>query len=224
MLGLLDPAVLERFDVIAPDLRAHGSNAMAIDADLLTFRQLAADVIALLDELDLDEPPVLIGVSMGAAIALQLQGDQPRFSHVALIRPAWAWTPRPANLEVFDTIARLLSDGPPSEARIRFVESPAYARIAAVSPAAAQALLTQIDEEMATERRERLTCLPADAPARPTATAPITILANETDPLHPMDLAEQLAGDLGADLDVIAPRYDAPDQHVADLSASLLRL
>ncbi|MDA3021503.1 MAG: alpha/beta hydrolase [Actinomycetota bacterium] len=223
-MGLLDPEVLEKFDVIAPDLRAHGSNRMPVDDSHLTFAGMAADVRDLIEALDLSEPPVIMGISMGAGIALELQSTSEQYAALLLVRPAWAWESHSANLDVFLLIAHLMDEYQPAEARARFSASSEYAQIAEVSPAAAQALLPQFDAPLAVERRLRLRALPADHPRRPTAPVPGIVLGSNADPVHPIHIAQRVATDTSMEFDFAPPRYDEPEAHRAAISSALLRV
>ena len=223
-LGLLNKTLLAQFDVVAPDLRAHGSNQMPASAGHLSFAALADDVRALVDSIGFDEPPLLMGISMGAGIALQLQDEPERFAGALLVRPAWAWTRDPANLDVFPAIASLLDRYPVADARQRFLSTDEYASIAAVSPTAAASLLLQFDEPLAVARRARLTALPADAPTRPLAPVRGLVLGTHLDPVHPAAIAEQVAADIGAAFELAPPRYDEPEGHRAAIASALSRL
>src|SRR6476660_3782576 len=55
-----------RFLVIAPDLRGFGGSPAV--AGTATMEQMADDLAALLDALDVDEPVVLCGLSMGGYV------------------------------------------------------------------------------------------------------------------------------------------------------------
>ncbi len=73
------PALAERHDVIVPDLRGYGaSDAPADDAahEAYSKRTMAADIVALLDALDLDAAHVM-GHDRGARAAYRLALDAP---------------------------------------------------------------------------------------------------------------------------------------------------
>jgi 3-oxoadipate enol-lactonase len=59
----------ERWRVIAPDLRGFG--ASGVTSGKVTIAQYADDLAALLDALEVNEPVVLVGLSMGGYIAFQ---------------------------------------------------------------------------------------------------------------------------------------------------------
>jgi pimeloyl-ACP methyl ester carboxylesterase len=72
------------YRVIAPDLRGHGESAAP--EGVYTMGVMADDVIELLDALQIDEPVVLAGLSMGGYVAMDLVARYPsRFRGLMLI-------------------------------------------------------------------------------------------------------------------------------------------
>ena len=169
---------------------------------------------------------LLVGISLGAAVSIEVLARQQLPIHAALlIRPAWGWQGSPANLAAYPRIARLLLDHEPEEARERFRDCAVFGAIAQTSPAAAEALLGQFDAPRARERAQRLTALPAGAPSRPRPrpTQPVLVLGGDLDPVHPLDLAQQVAADLGGRFALVPPRYDAPGPHRDAVRAAISR-
>jgi pimeloyl-ACP methyl ester carboxylesterase len=219
-LALVDDEVLARFRVVAPDLRAHGRSALDESAEHLTMTRLAADVDALVNDVGAPEGVALVGISLGAAVAIELT-TRATFSirDALLVRPAWGWRPNPSNLAVFPRIAALLDSDGPESGQLRFQDGADYARFAAVSEAAARALLGQFGMSDAVRRAQRLIALPASAPTRPVSRQPPTlVLGNDRDPAHPLPLALSIASDLDARFGVVAPRYDAPAEHARQVA------
>jgi pimeloyl-ACP methyl ester carboxylesterase len=71
--------------VIGLDLRGHGKSDKPQDADSYGTKNLASDVLAVMDELDLDNVSV-VGYSLGSAVALHLiQAFPERFSKAVLV-------------------------------------------------------------------------------------------------------------------------------------------
>ncbi len=96
--------------LIAYDARAHGHSSPAPDPAAYEYRDLATDLRAVVDELELDRP-VLVGSSMGAATALGLALEDPgRVSALVQITPAFDGSPRqqPGDLEHWDSLAAAL--------------------------------------------------------------------------------------------------------------------
>lgn len=225
-ISLLAPEVLHRYDVIAVDMRAHGDNRLPVVGTPLSIASLADDVMELLVALQVERDAVLLGISMGAAVAVDLLARGHRPASAVLVRPAWLWSPSPANLDAFARIGRLLGEYPTNIGRRLFAESSDYRRIAEVSVTAAQALLGQFDDPRAVECRTRLLEIPRSAPARPAALegarTSMIVVGCDRDPIHPLPIAGALADDLSAPLVTIASRYDDPDGHLRALTDVLM--
>jgi pimeloyl-ACP methyl ester carboxylesterase len=223
-LAYIDEAVRSKCRIVAPDLRAHGSCTLDESPSLLTFQQLAADVDAAIGPSH--GPLVLVGISMGAGVALELVArGTPGISALVLVRPAWLWEPNPANLVAFPRIASLLREHGAQVGKARFVQDPDYASVAAISSAAADALAAQFDEPRAIARGARLEALPASVPRHVSRLdVPTVVLACDRDPVHPVQLAERLTTDLGARLVVVPPRYDLADAHAREVAREIRRV
>jgi haloacetate dehalogenase len=98
------PALAQHFDVIIPDLRGYGdSDAPADDADHLTYskRVMAADIVALMDALDLPDAHIL-GHDRGARVAYRLALDHPqrvrRLGIIEIVPTGDFWAGWDANL------------------------------------------------------------------------------------------------------------------------------
>lgn len=212
--------------VIAPDLRAHGQAELDVAPDQLTFTRLTRDVEDLLARLGTSGGLIVVGVSMGAAIATELLARRNvEIAAAVFLRPAWLWKPDPANLAAFPVIGRLLRDYGTVEGRTAFLATDEYAATARVSATAAHALLAQFDAPRAVERAQRLISIPRSAPVRPDPRElpPRLIIGCERDPAHPLPTAQALHRDLGGNLSVVAARYDAPEEHAQQVSAAITR-
>lgn len=78
------------FRLIGYDARGHGDSSPAPDPDAYGYPELAADLEAVLDALELDRP-VLAGSSMGAATAMRFALARPeRVAALIQITPAYA--------------------------------------------------------------------------------------------------------------------------------------
>ncbi len=208
---------------IAPDLRAHGDTDLSEESANLTFDRLAADVEELVTHLIPDGRPVqVMGISMGAGVALQLlHRSNLDIRTTLLVRPAWQLTPNPPNLAVFGDVAALLTTTTPDEGKQLLQRRTAYQAIRAVSELAALSTLAQFDDLRATQRAHRLVAIPGSCPLVPSAPSRnvIHVVGCAQDPMHPMPLAAGLADALGAQLHAVAPRYDRPLEHRAEVNA-----
>lgn len=76
------------YDVVVPDMRGHGYTGLAADDDY-SVPAMAADVVALVEGLELDRP-IIVGHSMGGSIATYLGAE---YGHLlrglVLIDPPW---------------------------------------------------------------------------------------------------------------------------------------
>jgi pimeloyl-ACP methyl ester carboxylesterase len=82
--------------VLAPDLRGHGAKDSAAGLIGVSMTDYARDIAALCD--GLDEPPVLIGHSMGGLVA-QLAARHTRLQALVLLAPSPPWGVAGSSLE-----------------------------------------------------------------------------------------------------------------------------
>ncbi|MEV6637038.1 alpha/beta hydrolase [Actinoplanes sp. NPDC051470] len=224
-LGIVDERARRHCRILAPDLRAHGATDLDEQPGLLSFGQFAADVERLVTDQEMANGVTVVGISMGAGIAAELAARaRLTIKAMLLIRPAWRWTPEPPNLAPLTAIGRLLRDHPAAQARRLFAGSIEYAAVADTSEAAARALLGQFADPGATRRWQRLVALPGDAPTPPRTPVITHVLGAGRDPVHPLDVAESVAADFGADLTIGPARYDQPAEHNAAAAAAVHRL
>jgi pimeloyl-ACP methyl ester carboxylesterase len=98
--------------VIAYDARGHGESTPAPRADCYGYDQLAGDLCAVLDRLEVDQA-LLAGASMGAHTALRMALEHPgRVRALCLITPAYdpRAAPRAEDLAQWDALARALRE------------------------------------------------------------------------------------------------------------------
>lgn len=231
--------------VIAPDVRAHGaSKVVGEPADFALDRlaeEVAAEVLGELAARSGDgeasaglakRPITILGISMGAAIALRiaLRGLLP-VERAVFVRPAFGDESLPVHLRPFPVIGQLLHDLGPERGAARFRETTPYRRVAEASPAGGHALLFQFAAPDAARRARRLVEIPrnrafaADAELAGLAGRGIRslVIGAERDPVHPLELAERWAGGLGAPLEVVPPRDDGQAAQTAVLHERLAR-
>ena len=181
--------------IIAPDLRAHGDSAVIGDPEAFTFPGFTNDVLALLDHLDVTGPLAVVGVSMGAGIAISLALAEPdRVAGMVLVRPAWEHVPSPANLAGYAMVGELLQRFGAEKGAEEFAHSTFYRTLRAASPSAAASFRSQFDKPMAAQRAVRLVNMPKSVPyASPAVLAgvqtPAVVVGTAGDPPHPLSIA-----------------------------------
>lgn len=210
---------------IAMDQRGHGETEPVGPESAYTFDVFASDVEALLDAAGIDRA-VLVGVSMGAAVALRLAlRSQERVRGLVLVRPAWIHEPMTDNLTPNVEVARLLRSMPAEGALTEFQGSALYARLQAVSPHAADSLSSQFVRPMAAERAVRLDRMPRSTPyADPSdlqaIACPTLVVGCDRDPFHPFAFAETWSRLIpGAALQLVIPSADDVARHRREVRA-----
>ncbi|MFE5672826.1 hypothetical protein ACFQ58_14585 [Agromyces sp. NPDC056523] len=244
-LGLFGP-VLDGLGVppgpiAAPDVRAHGASTLIGEPGDFALDRLAREVAestrAMLGHASgaaaASAPPAgvptrpltIIGISMGAALALRicLLGLLP-VERAVFVRPAFGDRSLPPNLRAFPVIGELLRELGPAAGAERFRHTDPYVRVADESPAGGRGLLTQFTAPDAARRAMRLVEIPrnrafdADGDLGALASRGIRslVVGAPRDPVHPFALAERWAGGLGSPLERVPPRDDGqPAQDAA---------
>ncbi|ANJ25887.1 alpha/beta fold hydrolase [Agromyces aureus] len=239
-LTLLEPMVHEVLGedelVIAPDVRAHGGFLEVGDAADFAISRLAAEVaeavrVALAAgaasvssgtdggvRVDPESPITIMGISMGAAIALRiaLEGLLP-VERAVFIRPSFDDSPVPENLRPFPVIGQVLTDAGASGSA-EFQEREVYHRVAEISPLGARALLAQFTAPDAARRAMRLVEVPRNRAFRDDAELAelegrgirSLVVGALRDPVHPLSTAERWAAGVAGPMLVLPARDDGP--------------
>ncbi|MFD4421075.1 alpha/beta fold hydrolase [Agromyces sp. NPDC058484] len=237
-LGLFESVVEDVSDpdelIVAPDVRAHGGFLAVGEPADFELDRLAAEVCTQVPVviaeagrgvLATSEPVTIIGISMGAAIALRiaLAGRLP-VARAVFVRPSFDDRSLPEHLRPFPVIGQVLVDAGPAGVA-EFAERALYRRIAAESPAGGRALLAQFQAPDAARRAMRLVEIPrnrafeTDAQLGELAARGIRslVVGALRDPVHPVPVAERWAGGLGAPMELVPGRDDGPAAQTAAL-------
>ncbi|WP_139418088.1 alpha/beta fold hydrolase [Agromyces laixinhei] len=226
--------------IVAPDIRAHGGFlSVGSPADFRFDRlaaELAASVREAIDEAGAPQPeasgPLMImGISLGAALALRiaLDGLLP-IERAVFVRPSFSDRSLPEHLRVFPVIGQILAEAGPAGIG-EFRERSIFEQVAAVSPAGARGLLTQFTAPDAARRAMRLVEIPRnrafDHDAELTALEGrgirSLVIGAPRDPVHPYALAERWAAALKAPLVELPPRDDGLPVQTALLREGIAR-
>ncbi|WP_291051136.1 alpha/beta fold hydrolase [Herbiconiux sp.] len=210
-LALFSPIVPPGSLVIAPDVRAHGDDDRIGPPSAFALPALASDVAARVRAEQAaagreGEPFTVIGISMGAAIALRLllSGELP-LERAVFVRPAFTEVSLPENLRAFPVIGELLAARGARQGEEEFRRTSFYAQAAASSTRGAAGLLEQFRSPGAAARAVRLVEIPrnpaftaADDLAALGAAVPTAVAWAPRDPVHPVAVAESWMARLGA--------------------------
>ncbi|MGW9630590.1 alpha/beta fold hydrolase [Agromyces sp. NPDC055520] len=228
-LELLTPAVHAAVGadelIVAPDIRAHGGFLTVGEPDDFRFDRLAAEVAftvrAAIDEAgapspEAGEPLTVMGISLGAALALRLALDELLpIERLVFVRPSFSDRSLPENLRAFPVIGQILADAGPAGVD-EFRERAVYQHVAAVSPAGGRGLLAQFTAPDAARRAMRLVEIPRNRAFRDDAELAglerrgirSLVIGAPRDPVHPYSLAERWAAGLRAPLVELPARDD----------------
>lgn len=223
--GLLTP--LHGTRLLAFDFRGHGQTQPLGDANKFTIDAFADDLNAFLDFLGVQEASIG-GISLGAAVALDFALRFPhRVRGLVLSRPAWLDRTAPANLAIYDLIAKLLREHGAERGLEAFLAMPQYAQISSESPDAAASLVGQFNSPRAVEALIRLEQLPHCAPLDhlnrcASFDKPVLVMANRQDPVHPYQYGETLAASFpNAIFRELTPKSINKIQHAADVQRNV---
>ena len=209
--------------LIALDMRGHGETRPLGDPKKVAMAAYVDDLIALMDDLDL-ETAVVGGISMGAALALGAALRYPeRVSGLICVRPAWLDRPFPENVRVYAHVAQYIERHGATEGLERYQMTPEFETLAAQSPAVARSVAGLFEDPRAEEFVVRLQRIPHDSPCRDRSewrsiAIPTLVLGSRCDPIHPWEFAQTLAeGIPGAELVEITPKSWSDERHRADV-------
>ena len=219
-LGLLRPALPPGSEVLAPDVRAHGASDLVGAGSDFSLDALADEVTEQVIRAGAAHKPLtVLGISMGAAIALRLVARRVLpIDRAVFVRPAFTSEPMPENLAVFPVLAQLLHDHGAKRGERLFRASGLFHRAVEESPAGAQGLVQQFRAPRAAERAVRLAEIPRNAAYRDSGElsqviARTLVIAAERDPVHPVAVAEQWARGLpDAELERVPARDDGQER------------
>ena len=183
--GVLAPLADRGWHAVAPDLRGHGRSERPTDPDAYSFELLAADVVALADDLGWDRF-TLLGHSMGGAVAQLVALDHPERLHALVLASTFhgpvpgitmdlvelgRWVVREAGMGgLADAMEARRAENPESVAAVERLQEavPGYAeesraRLVATSPDMWMALAPRfVDQDDRLERLAKLDVPTAD--------------------------------------------------------------
>lgn len=212
---------------VAVDMRGHGDTVVLGEPDTLTIRSFAEDVQDVVVGLGLPTPLTVLGISMGAAVTVELACRFPELvSRIILIRPSWDGRSRAAGSAVFPVLSRFLAASGPAGLD-EFMQTPEYQAVASQSPAMAASLRKQFTRNHGQQRAAVLQFIPQSPGMRTTAeisaiSVPALVLGAPHDPNHPLAFAETLAGVIPhAELVRLPAKLESPGGHETALRTAV---
>ena len=189
--GAFDPAPLVRAGhrVVRYDARGHGSSSGEKNEADYAWPNLADDLLALLDVLDVDQPVSGVGSSMGTATLLHAVLLAPdRFDRLVLACPPTAWASRTAQAGVYRAGA-LFVERNGKDAFVRGMRAQPRPAVLAESPVG----LVDIDEALLPSVLRGAAASDLPPPDQIAAIrTPTLLLAWDGDPGHPVSTAQRL--------------------------------
>lgn len=201
--------------LISMDCPGHGSSPLPKNTQP-SFRFYADQLMILMEILKVKKA-ILGGISMGAGIALNTALRYPdKVSALVLVRPAWLDRGKPENLEILLEASRYINL---QNGLQEFSGGNSMRTLQEKLPLAAQSVLGVFDPSQREEISLVLESMVKDHPfdnlsALDHIDIPCLIIGNEDDPLHPLELAEQIHQHIpGSQMHQIISRYLDDVQH-----------
>lgn len=168
------------------------------------------------------------GISMGAAIALYLACHHPeKVAALILVRPAWSFTPAPANMKPIAEIAELLKNHGPSAARTIFEASKTAQNLRNESQDNLTSMLSYLDRTNAVAFADVLHDIATGDPQVSETDVsllkmPCLIIANDNDAIHPIRRAQELANTISnSDYIEVTPKALSKERHQSEIRAEI---
>ncbi len=205
---------------ISMDFPGHGRTRYPEDGKHPSFQYYSDDLVLLMEKLKVDEAYVG-GISMGAGIALTLASQYPdRVKGLVLVRPAWLEESAPDNLRILSKVSEMLTK---SFAREKFQQTSYYRKLHQNLPGAALSLLGLFAPTQQPTLSKTLWHMVSDHPelnydSINNANIPACVIGNSHDPLHPIEMAQNIHKNLAnSKFHKVISRYKSDDKHRREL-------
>ena len=211
---------------VGVDMRGHGDTPVLGPPDTLTHRAFTDDLAAVLRwaaDADGQAPVAVVGMSMGAELALQAALRYPGLVRsLIIIRPSGPGAPPGPMTGAYPVIADYLRRLGPG-GKTAFQLSPEYRAIARRTTATAASVLRQFDRPDAQARAAVLECIPTSTRVSPAdlnrITVPALVCVSPEDPAHEMRCGRIIAQRLprARPLVILPQKKTSPGAHEESL-------
>ncbi len=214
--------------LIAPDMLGHGDSISDDPEAVMSFDQCADDVIAILDHLGVEKSNIG-GLSMGSGIALNIALRYPeRVNKLILLRPSWLCEPKPEHLALVAYVGKRIEEYGAEMAELKLISHPDYIALHAEVPKVAESIRGLFKRPDHFSHTAVLYKMWEDAPFSSLedlskVTHETLVLYTTRDNLHPISVAESIAGALPKlqKMHELPPRYDQPKEYALALNQAL---
>lgn len=210
---------LTDLQLVIADAPGHGSSPLAAD-QAASFDYYGQEWLHLMDHLDIPKT-IFGGISMGSGIAINLALRAPeRMRALILIRPAWLAAGQPESLAILADAAPYLKK---ANGQAEFEARADFKAFQAAVPKAADSLLGVFGAHQRPELDKVLVNMVADQPFSnledlKKINCPCLIIANDSDPLHPVFMAEAIHDKIPhSQLALVHSKYLDQAQHAKEL-------
>lgn len=201
--------------LISMDCRGHGMSPLEVGHSP-SFEHYAEDILRMMDSLNV-ERAILGGISMGAGISMRMALNYPdRVAALVLVRPAWLDQGSPENLAILLEAAQMMDA---QTEKAEFEALPYMLALQESLPKAADSILGIFARDQQEDTAFVLQNMIQDSPFSELntlnrLTQPCLVIANDKDPLHPYQIADEIARLIpGSQLNRVTSRYEEDATH-----------
>jgi pimeloyl-ACP methyl ester carboxylesterase len=217
-----------RFQLYTLECRGHGASDSG-PLNAFSIKTFAEDVTEMVEAENI-APCVIGGISMGAAIALQLAVQKTHLvKALVLARPAWLIENDPANMLPNSEVGTLLAQYSPDVAKEKFLQGNLAKQLAKTAPDNLASLVGFFDREPVATTAALLSRIATDGPGVTEVQVcnikvPTLIIATEQDYIHPLAHAEALHEMIPQSrLAVITPKGVDKARYIHEFQSTLLK-